>query len=156
MGGSVTYNRGGRITKIRPPYEERNESFIATSNNLTNRVAIDVVYLGEEGTEDLSTISSDAWWSTKQSEGKVISRVFPAVGYISDYSVSSRLGGIRLKNVYIAYLNEPFQRFWNDMATVTGMDYLSAALSGTRSVDLLNPNRRYYSAYPVRLWKQVD
>lgn len=52
------------------------------NQNLTNQLIIDVVYLGEEATEDISAVSVDSWWSTKQAEGKVISRTFSAAGYL--------------------------------------------------------------------------
>lgn len=49
--------------------------------SLDTQLIVDVVYLGEEATE-LSTISSDSWWTTKQTEGKVISRTFSAPGHL--------------------------------------------------------------------------
>lgn len=62
------------------------ETSWGTTTNNTNRLAVDVVYLGEESTPtELATISNDAWWSAKASENKVISRVFPAGYWLSIY-----------------------------------------------------------------------
>lgn len=59
----------------------------------STRLIIDVVYLGEEtNPTDLGAISDEAWWTTKRSEGRVLSRVFPFSGKanISNvYSVAS-------------------------------------------------------------------
>lgn len=59
-------------------------SWVQSNNeNLTNRLIIDVVYLGEESSPtELEAISDDSWWVAQSSAGKVISRTFPASGYI--------------------------------------------------------------------------
>lgn len=48
--------------------------------SLTSHLKIDVVYLGE-ATATLATISDGSWWTTKEGEGKVISRIYPAAGW---------------------------------------------------------------------------
>lgn len=61
------------------------------SYSYTSRLKIDVVYLGvndfkEAGKSELETISSEAWWRSKQDAGEVISRVLPANSYSQSYS----------------------------------------------------------------------
>lgn len=61
----------------------------SNNTNINNRLTIDVVYLGQEEEEhetDIDAISNEGWWSTKQAEGKVISRIFPATGYTVKYT----------------------------------------------------------------------
>lgn len=69
----------------------------ATDNgNLSNRVIIDVVYLGEEDSPtELSTISDESWWASKSAQGLVISRSFPAAGQVYEPNPSSAVSGRR-------------------------------------------------------------
>lgn len=50
-----------------------------TRTNMTHRLLIDVVYLGETVTTmDINTISDEAWWNQKKTEKKVYTLTFPA------------------------------------------------------------------------------
>lgn len=53
------------------------------NRNLDTQIIIDVVYLGEEASPtELSTISNDDWWADRLSEKRVITRTFPAAGWV--------------------------------------------------------------------------
>ncbi|MGI6880888.1 BACON domain-containing protein [Bacteroides sp. KG123] len=62
-----------------------------SSGNNTDRLEIDCVYLGEAGASSvlIGTISNDSWWNTQAAiPGNVITRTFPAAGYIFPAYVS--------------------------------------------------------------------
>lgn len=60
-----------------------NDAEWASGTSLTTHMVIDAVYLGPETTATtLATVSTPAWWTAHA--GKVISRTFPASGFIMD------------------------------------------------------------------------
>ncbi|MGI6816789.1 hypothetical protein ACMYZ4_12475, partial [Bacteroides sp. KG122] len=59
-----------------------------SSNNNTDHLEIDCVYLGEAGASmPIATISNDSWWSSQPS-ANIVTRIFPAAGYIYPAAVS--------------------------------------------------------------------
>ncbi|MGR4837327.1 BACON domain-containing protein [Bacteroides sp. 260] len=53
----------------------------------TDRLEIDCVHLGSSFTGDIHTISNDSWWSSQPS-ANIVTRIFPAAGYIYPAAVS--------------------------------------------------------------------
>ena len=60
----------------------------ANNNNLTAQLKVECVYLGEAGASmPIATISNDSWWSSQPS-ANIVTRIFPAAGYIYPAAVS--------------------------------------------------------------------
>lgn len=76
----------------RPAIFHPNPSLV--NANLTNRLVVDVVYLGEEATPtSLNQISNAQWWNDKKAKGLVISRTFPAAGVVkTELPESAKIG----------------------------------------------------------------
>lgn len=77
---------------------------------------IDVVYLGEEAVPTtLAKISDNFWWDTKAREGLVISKTFPAAGYIYDpsNSVSGSVGSRGYWGYYWSSSQNDASRAWH-------------------------------------------
>lgn len=104
---------------------------------------IDVVYLGEElNPTDLATISDDAWWSSREAEGKIITRVFPASARLyPSRSQPGISGGIRFLGNELDYLSVT-QTSLNSAASV-GMDYGDMYDTGNVLLDLGVPVRLF-------------
>lgn len=108
----------------------------ANNENLTNQLIIDVVYLGEESAQiELATISDESWWSAKKIEGQVISKTFPAAGYVaSSYNpVSGRLEfrgrWVNLGSSSLGYINSMHYLYVEPSHILTGSTVvLNAAL----------------------------
>ncbi|WP_333616204.1 BACON domain-containing protein [Bacteroides pyogenes] len=72
----------------------RVESF-AYDNNLTSRLKVDCVYLGEAGASTvIDDIKEDSWWTSHSAE--IVTRIFPAAGYIYPAPVSGS-GSLRYR-----------------------------------------------------------
>lgn len=113
------------------------------NQNLTNQLIIDVVYLGEETVPtELSTISDDRWWSDRANQ--IISRTFPAVGYI--YSSSSySSGGLVQRGSYGYY----WSTSQHSKTTAWNMHVQNTVVNGENA----NSQSR---GFPVRLFEHRD
>ncbi len=67
---------------------ERIGSMIIDNN--TNHVKVSSVFLGSESTDDINTISNEAWWNAQPSD-KVIVRIFPIPGHFDSASPGNAL-----------------------------------------------------------------
>lgn len=112
------------------------EAYGSTAINLTNQFIVDVVYLGEEATPtELATISDELWWSTKKSQDKVFSKIFPAAGEITP------TGGLGLRDRWGLY--HSYSQSANSQ--VYGVSF------GAQNIFSANWNSMGYS-YPARLF----
>lgn len=50
---------------------------------LNSRLVVSCVWLGIGTSETITTISDEAWWTARENAGEVISRTFPAAGYMT-------------------------------------------------------------------------
>lgn len=90
--------------------------YVYNNENLNNQLIIDVVYLGEESVPTkLADISNSRWWEIKKNDGLVISKTFPATGYISD---TDALSGSLIERGYLGY-------YWSSSAMQSASWYLN-------------------------------
>lgn len=125
---------------------------------LQRRLIIEVVHLGDEGASPtaLSTISSPAWWSQKEAEGKLIRRVFPLVGY------SVRDARQEYDKQWVTSTSMPLESSTVYMSrsigstielNTSGFGRPSGSTSSPMNPNLSVVSRPYY-AFPIRLFRE--
>lgn len=113
--------------------------------SMSHQLVVEVVYLGESvRTTPLTTISNEAWWATKRSEGKVYKMILPAIRCLTDVSL---LAGRATASNMIEYY------YWSTL-TPSNNPYSGSRL--TMTANFVRGGYFMVNTYknPVRLFKK--